>query len=494
MSSTKSSRKRTGKVSSDSALLSFDLVSNLTYMAALSTGDVPRDVIFRYVIEQPYKTAIYFKQVFLLTKKLGFEYRRSFQLVSRRAPAATVKRLLLRFAGSISSGESEHEFLAQEAGVEREQYVNQYQRSVETLQKWADAYAALLVSVSLIMVVAMISTMIYDIGGSFVFMLAGTMFIMSFFGAYIIYKAVPYEIKSHKNKKGPKERQKAAFLLYTLGPIGVLAALYLVYTSGLGLGLLTMGFFLMPVGIYASLDDSKVDSIDQEVSKFLRALGSVSESLGTTLSMAMRKLDRRSLGNLEPYIKRLQARLGNQINPKLCWKKFVDETGSELVFRSTSMFVDGIDLGGSPTKVGHIASDYAMDMALLRARRKVTAIPFAYLAIPLHGAMSALLIFVLEIMIVFNGKLNETANEMGGQSAGAAALLPTLPVFQTKDLDQISALTLGAVLVLTIANSLAPYFATGGHPLKLAFYGSIMCLLSGLNLLMIPAMAQLVMK
>ena len=91
MSSTKSSPKHTQRVSSDSAVLSFDLFSNLTYMSALSTGEVPRDVIFQHAIAQPYKTAIYFKQVYLLTKRLGFEYSRSFQLVSRKAGAATVK-------------------------------------------------------------------------------------------------------------------------------------------------------------------------------------------------------------------------------------------------------------------------------------------------------------------------------------------------------------------------------------------------------------------
>ena len=130
------------------------------------------------------------------------------------------------------------------------------------------------------------------------------------------------------------------------------------------------------------------------------------DALGITLTAAMAKIDRRSLGCLEPYIKRLQSRLSTRITPNLCWDRFMDETGSELVHRSTRMFVDGTSLGGSPEKVGHIASDYAMSIALLRAKRNVTATPFAYLTIPLHGAMSALLVFVLEIMIAFNTKLS----------------------------------------------------------------------------------------
>ncbi len=493
MSFTRSSQKRTEKVSSDSAALSFDLLSNLTYMAALSTGESPRDVIFQYAITQPYKTAIYFRQVYLLAKRLGFEYGRSFQLVAKKAGAETIRSLLLRFAGSISSGESEQQFLAQEARVERDQYINRYQRSLESLQKWGDAYAALLVSVSLIVVVAMISTMLYDMGNAFIIMLTGTMFVMSFFGAYIIYKSAPYEIKTYKKRKGPKERQKATFLLLVFGPIGVLAAVYLGASAGLGLAFLALGLCLMPAGIYAYLDDIKVTKIDQELATFLRSVGNVSESLGTTLSVAMAKIDRRSLETLEPYIRRLQSRLRNQISPKVCWDRFIDETGSEMVNRSTRMFVDGINLGGSPDKVGEITSDFAMNIALLRAKRYVTATPFAYLTIPLHGAMSALLIFILEIMTAFNGKLADATADLMSKSSNMASQIPHLPFFQSKDMGQTSLLIMGAVIVLTIANTMAPKFATGGHSLKLAFYGSIMCTLSGLNLLLIPPMAAKVL-
>ena len=144
--------------------------------------------------------------------------------------------------------------------MEREQYVNSYQRSVETFQKWADAYAALLVSTSLIVVVAMI----YDIGSMFVFLLTGTMFIMSFFGTFIIYKSAPYEIKNYQNNKGPKERQRARLLLLVLCPIGALGAVYLTFSTGLGHAFLFAGVCLMPGGVFAYLDDSKVSKIDEE--------------------------------------------------------------------------------------------------------------------------------------------------------------------------------------------------------------------------------------
>ena len=69
---TKSSQKPTAKVSSDPAIISFDLLSNLTYMAALSVGVPSRDTILEWTIRQNYQTCAYFRQVYLLAKRTGF--------------------------------------------------------------------------------------------------------------------------------------------------------------------------------------------------------------------------------------------------------------------------------------------------------------------------------------------------------------------------------------------------------------------------------------
>ena len=198
---TKSSPKRTVKVSSDDSAVSFDLLSNLTYMAALATGGPSRDLIFQRAIEQKFKTGLYFRQVYLLTKRMGFEYVRAFRMVSKKAGAPSIKNLLLRFAGAITAGMSEADFLFAEARAERERYINGYYRSLETLTKWGDAYAALLVSVSL--VVAMISTMLSDLGRTFILMLTFSMIMVSTFGVYIIFRTAPQEVKTYQLKKAP---------------------------------------------------------------------------------------------------------------------------------------------------------------------------------------------------------------------------------------------------------------------------------------------------
>ena len=491
---TKSSPKRTRKVSSDSAAISFDLLSNLTYMAAVATRGPERDVILEWTIKQDYQTVGYFRQVYLLTKRLGFEYARAFRLVAGKAGAHSVKNLLLRFAGAISSGVSEADFLAEEAKVEREQDLNRYYRSLEALTKRGDAYAALFVSVSLVVVVAMMSTMLSDLGDAFVLILTGAMTMVSAFGVYIIFRTAPVEVRTYQNRRGPKERRWAKRLSFTLVPGGVFLGAVVGLNYGFDLFLITLGISMLPPGILGWMDNSKVNQRDQEAAPFLRSLGNVTGAMGTTVGAALDKIDRRSLGTLEPAIRRLQIRLRKQITPEKSWEAFRDETGSQLISRSTRMFVDSVALGGPPERVGAIAAEYAMDSALMRARRSVSAAPFAFLVIPLHFAMTALTVFVLEIMKAFNTRIAEASAILESQSGGSGlALLPSLPVFQAQNLSMLSYLTLTALVSMTISNALAPKFALGGHFTIVAFFGSITCVMSGLNMLIIPPIAQSVM-
>jgi flagellar protein FlaJ len=469
-------------------------MSNLTYMAALATGGPSRDVILEWTVQQNFKTGVFFNQVYLLSKRLGFEYARAFRMVARKAGAVSVKNLLLRFAGAISSGVSEADFLAQEARVEREQYINGYYRGLESLAKWGDAYAALLVSVSLVVVVAMMSTMLSTLGNSFVLLLTGAMSMVSTFGVYIIFRVAPNESKTFQNRRGPPERQWAKKLLFTVAPAGFVIGILLALAFGFHTLLLVFGFSLLPSGIMAWLDNGKVNKQDQEAAPFIRSLGNVTASLGTTLGAALVKIDRRSLGTLEPSIRRLQTRLRRGIATQKSWDAFRDEVGSELMSRTTNMFVDGVTLGGPADRVGAIAAEFAMDAALMQARRNVSAAPFAFLVIPLHFAMTGLMVFVLEIMKAFNARITEAAEDLAANSAGSGlALLPSLPVFQPHDMSTLSLLTLVALISMTISNALAPKFAMGGHYTNVAFFGAITCIMTGFNMFAIPPIASSVM-
>ena len=255
--------------------------------------------------------------------------------------------------------------------------------------------------------------------------------------------------------------------------------------------LIMIGLGLLPSGVFAWIDNGKIGKIDTEASAFIRSVGNVTASLGSTVSVGLGKIDRRALDSLEPLIRRLQIRLDRSIDPDKSWDAFRDEAGSALLNSSTRMFVDGVTLGGEPDKVGVIASKYAMEVALLRDRRAVSAAPFAILTIPLHFAMTALMVFILEIMITFNSQISGAIAEMQETTSGQGlSLLPPLPVFQSQDMGSLSLITTVALISLTIANALAPKFAMGGSRLLMAMFGSITCLMTGLNMLLIPSIAR----
>ena len=114
------------------------------------------------------------------------------------------------------------------------------------MAKWGDAYAALLVSVSLVVVVAMMSTMLSNMGAAFVIMLTFAMVMVSSFGCYIIYRTAPYEVKTYQNRRGPVERYWAKRLFKTLVPAGILIGIYLGYTYGFAYFLLCLGLLFSP--------------------------------------------------------------------------------------------------------------------------------------------------------------------------------------------------------------------------------------------------------
>jgi len=236
-----------------------------------------------------------------------------------------------------------------------------------------------------------------------------------------------------------------------------------------------------------------VSSIDKYVSVFIRSLGVTAGAKKATLGSAITDIDLKSTGNLEPHIARLKTRLASDLPTDLCWEQFKAETGNELLRRTTGMLVDGVEFGGEAEEVGSIAAGYASSISEMRDIRRLTASSFTFLALPMHAAMTGLLMFILAIITTFNDKLAEVSSsvlEGAGASAVASANVSAgLDMFQTQDLGTTTAVVTFVVLVLTVANALAPKFAAGGDNLKLAQSFAITCLISGINFLVIPPVA-----
>lgn len=470
--------------------LDFDLITQLTHMSAVATSGISRDRLFEGTAALDYSTSKYFRRVHRVAQRLNYDYSKACEAVAGQVKLEAVQNLLLHFATSLSAGEAEPEFLKRESAVQLELYGKRYERDLESLAKWTDAYVALLVSTSLIVVISLVSMMIYPVAVGALLGLAFIVILVTLGGAWVIFLVAPHEVKTHRLKHRSAEQQRLDLLcpiiVTALGPVVGTVWLFL----DLGVALIAGALLLTPLAYLVWQDDKRIDARDRDLSTFLRSLGSVMGAAGTTVIQGLSRLNRQSLGAMEPHVRRLYVRLSNDISPQLTWERLAGETGSELVTRAVRIFSEGIRLGGEAEVVGELASSFALKVTLLRASRALVANTFAFVVVPMHAALLSILLFVTEVVRVFGAKISEIQGQnLDGDVVRQAGVSSTI-AFAAPDMQFVDSFIAVMVILLTVVNTFAPYAASGGHRYKLFFFASFMLAIAGLVTLAVPAAVQ----
>jgi flagellar protein FlaJ len=473
----------------------FDLLTVLTYLSSVATANLSREQIFDSAARLGYNPSPYFAQVANLVQSLGYDYSHACHVIARRCKDEVMRQFLLRFGNSMASGEPEAVFLAREMGVLMEDYTNEYERAIETLRKWTDAFVALMVSANLIVLVALISNMIYNLGSVFMLVIESVAIIAAGLGAYLIYRIAPYDPIVHQMEQRSEEQERMLLCARICLPLALALGLAVWLALGsLGLALVLAGLVILPLGVVTILLERKIDARDRDIADFLRALGGVTAARGSTVIESLNHIDQRAIGSLEPELKRLMTRVACGLNTGLAWMRFMADTGSELVHRVVRAFWDGCDYGGEPDKVGRFSADMALRVWLLRAKRKLVSSTFNYVVIPMHIALIATLVFMSEVVAAFNEKLLEA--QAITQSENTTSLrpedigIPGALAFQAFDTDFVHMMVMIVVLSLTVINAFAPRAASGGHRFKMALFGAITLVSTGLVLLLVPPVAS----
>jgi archaeal flagellar protein FlaJ len=475
-----------------SRMLSFDLFYQLSYMATIAAAGVPRDQIFGRSANLDCSSAEHFKHVELARKRLKYDYARACRAVGEPLKQEEIKGLLLRFSSSLISGEPEAEFLTREAKSRAEDYENEYGRSLESLKMWTDAYVSLILSAVLVIIIGIVSTMIYKIETTLIVAMAFIAIAATAIGVWLIWLVTPKETTVLK-WSGSKEQRLAKRLFKIILPVGVaISALMLLSGQKLGYTLLVVAALCFPVGYIMSIDDKKIAKRDDEVGVFLRSLGGVCTALGTTVNAALARLDLDAINVLRVSVKRLHTRLTAGIRSQLCWKIFINETGSELTNRSVGMFYDAIDVGGSAGDAGRQAAFFASKLALLRARRRTVAMPFRWLVVAMHTSVVLLLVFVTEVIMAFAQMVAKAQEAM--PTVSGAPSLSSFTSFNLSGLEVMHSLVLPLVLIFTVANAIVPTVAEGGSRYKILSNLGITAAISGVCLIVLPELAAALFK
>jgi flagellar protein FlaJ len=200
------------------------------------------------------------------------------------------------------------------------------------------------------------------------------------------------------------------------------------------------------------------------------------------------------MGALEPHVRRLYIRLDNKITPQLCWLRFAGESGSELVSRAVRIFWDGLRLGGDPSRIGPLASNFAQKMFLLRASRKMVSSTFAWVVVPLHVVLLGIMLFITEVMRIFGTELAKVQDASVNSATLSEAGVSDMLLFSAPNMSFITVFVGMMIILITGANTFAPYAAAGGSPYKLCLFASVMMFISGISIIVIPAMVSVLFE
>ncbi|MBT4512733.1 MAG: hypothetical protein HOC20_11055 [Chloroflexi bacterium] len=470
-------------------LLYFDLFYQLSYMSSISTSGITRDRVFEFAAQLSGRASGYFKEIQLITTQLGYDYAEACRIEGESVDDETIRNILLRISSSMNSGESEGEFFGREADVFGTNYGDDYNRKLEGLKQWTDAYSALIISAVLVIIIGAVSTMIYETDKAFVFTLVGITIGITISGSWLISIMSPNELVPLQQPSS-REQKLMRILALTLVPSAIVCSLLLISSgAGLGWALFVSAIIIFPIGYVAVADDRKLAGRDRDVGAFMRSLGGVTTAIGATVTEGVARLDLRGVPALKEEANKLKVRLQTGILPTLCWKRFVLENGSTVVNRSVSMFRDAMALGAPAEDAGNRASAYAVKIDSLRQRRRLISKPFGGLTFVMHAAVIVLLTFVTEVMLMFGSMISGVEADIPGASSSAIGGYFS---FNFAGLQLLNTLLIPVILVLTVVNALTPKVVDGGHKFKLFYNLSITMSISGIAMIMVPHFAIMI--
>lgn len=474
----------------------FQMFYQLTYMAAMASAGLNRSRTFQVAAATSSPAAAYFTAVNTLVDEFRYDYPDACRIIGNQAKSENVKSFLLRLSDALRSGEPLPDFLTREAGVQGQDYQNDYERSLEGLKQWSNAFSSILMSVALIIIIQMVSGMIYSVEAQTMGGMVAGGFLMSSFGAWIIYRSAPVENMTVNAAIGSIEQRRALRLFRLLLPTAVMIAAVLQLVGiAFGWALIVVATIVLPIGIVSILSDKKVIKKDIEFSTFLRSAGGMATSSGTTVKQALTRIDLTSFPTLEPDITRLSMRLQALLAPEICWKQFGQDTGSRLISEVSDIFYGAIKMGGDPEHVGYLCSLFVSRTTGLRSKRRLAAGTFAGLASVMQAVAAGLLVFVLSIINNFAIMVKEVIPKAPTEALSNAPKMDLgMAQFSPADLQFLSFITLAMILALVAVAATAILACTGGLKQKYFFYLSIGLFIAGLSFLVVPPMVAGLLK
>jgi flagellar protein FlaJ len=155
---------------------------------------------------------------------------------------------------------------------------------------------------------------------------------------------------------------------------------------------------LLLTGLIARTEENKIKRYDNNFGAFIRSLGGAAGSRSGLILESLKELISHDFGPLSENVNNLYKRLKTRLNTLRSWEHFAAGTGSNLIERFATMFVEGTNVGGKPAIIGDIISKNFMSILSMRKLRYSSASSLIGVLYGMTAGISATMFLALSII------------------------------------------------------------------------------------------------
>ena len=396
----------------------------------------------------------------------------------------------LKMAQIISVGTSLKDFLRLEFERLKMSLESEYERRINKMKTFVDAYSAMLSAISFISLAMLITSLVFAPRPPQDLMLMAIFLVVSLQTAttLLVNANAPYDRIPHQMEGRPAELKRAELLNKTalLSSLALLVA-SLVLASLSYLAEIELGdnlyLFLSLSGVPSFLAGVIGRKCVKEVKRreeyfpiFIKTFGEAASVVGISPLEVVRTIIYNDFGTLNKLVKRFYKRLKMGIDKKVAWRFFEAESGSSLIARGIEVYEAATEVGGDPKEVSNRISDFSLLILLLRRKREQIAGYAKGLLIPLHAATVGVFSLLRALLAVFM-KLSSLVS-------------PYLNLIAFVPMSLVDLYLLIVISSLIIGTSLTLYFIDGESPFSLSYYSGVLLLITGAVFLLVSKSAS----
>jgi flagellar protein FlaJ len=350
----------------------------ITHMGVLATSKMSRiDLLLKLSHTEAYG---------YLAKETGriyalvFYWHVSFPVACRfigsRTPSVLFSDFLDRLAHSVQAGQDFEDFVISEQTVVMNDFMTMYQDSLNSIDMIKEMFISMCMSLIFIVAFAIIMPIITGIdsilllGGAIAIFIGTELVILLFARTKVpadrIWHTLDIETVADRRMKWSMPVSlflcmvvTGFVLIYNKLPITIMFALSLTP--------------LLLTGLIAHFEENKIKRFDNNFGAFIRSLGGAAGSRSGLILESLKELTAHDFGPLSGNVNNLYKRLKTRLNTPRSWEHFAAGTGSNLIERFATMFVEGTNVGGKPAIIGDIISKNFMAILSMRKLRYSSA-------------------------------------------------------------------------------------------------------------------------